>query len=90
MMPHASLTDPDKGMKITICELCFAEQEEIAKEKACGEALTWNDISYMKYTWMVVMEILRLIPPAFGGFRQVLKDIEFDGYLIPKGWQESN
>lgn len=36
------------------------------------------------------MEILRLIPPAFGGFRQVLKDIEFDGYLIPKGWQASS
>lgn len=73
-----------------ICLLRFAEQDEIAKEKACGEPLTWDDISKMKYTWRVVMEVLRLIPPAFGGFRQVLKDIEFDGYLIPKGWQASS
>ncbi|KAK9133447.1 hypothetical protein Scep_012975 [Stephania cephalantha] len=54
----------------------FAEQEEIAKSKAIGEPLTWR----------VALETLRIFPPVFGGFRKALKDIEFGGYLIPKGW----
>ncbi|XP_039130413.1 cytochrome P450 716A1-like [Dioscorea cayenensis subsp. rotundata] len=63
------------------------EQEEIAKTKAPEEALTWDDLLKMKYTWRVAQEILRTIPPLFGGFRRVIKDVEFGGYLIPKGWQ---
>ncbi|KAK9155748.1 hypothetical protein Sjap_003228 [Stephania japonica] len=63
------------------------EQEEIAKSKAIGEPLTWEDVSKMKYTWRVALETLRIFPPVFGGFRKALKDIEFGGYLIPKGWQ---
>lgn len=33
------------------------------------------------------METLRTFPPLFGGFRKTLEDIEYQGYLIPKGWQ---
>ena len=64
-----------------------AEQEEIARSKQLGEFLTWEDLAKMKYTWKVGMETLRMVPPVFGGFRRALKDIEYDGYLIPKGWQ---
>ncbi|XP_072950911.1 beta-amyrin 28-monooxygenase-like isoform X3 [Typha angustifolia] len=63
------------------------EQEEIAKNKALGDALTWDDLAKMKYTWCVAMETLRMIPPVFGSFRKALKDLEFEGYSIPKGWQ---
>ncbi|KAF3453481.1 hypothetical protein FNV43_RR03921 [Rhamnella rubrinervis] len=63
------------------------EQEEIARSKQLGEFLTWEDLAKMKYTWKVAMETLRVVPPVFGGFRKALKDIEYDGYLIPKGWQ---
>ncbi|KAK1582190.1 hypothetical protein Q3G72_012619 [Acer saccharum] len=63
------------------------EQEEIAKDKSMGEFLTWEDLTKMKYAWRVAMETLRMIPPVFGGFRNTLKDIEYNGYLIPKGWQ---
>lgn len=35
------------------------------------------------------METMRMFPPIFGGFRKTVKDIEFEGYLIPKGWQVS-
>ncbi|ESW13891.1 hypothetical protein PHAVU_008G235000 [Phaseolus vulgaris] len=63
------------------------EQEEIAKGKPSGEALTWEDLSKMKYTWRVAMETLRMFPPIFGGFRKAATDIEYDGYFIPKGWQ---
>ncbi|KAI6687479.1 hypothetical protein NL676_024307 [Syzygium grande] len=63
------------------------EQEEIAKSKTLGEPLTWEDLARMKYTWRVAMETLRMVPPVFGGFRVALKDIDYCGYLIPKGWQ---
>ncbi|XP_077212060.1 cytochrome P450 716B1-like [Tasmannia lanceolata] len=63
------------------------EQEEIAKSKAPGELLTWDDLAKMKYSWRVATEMLRMVPPVFGSFRTVLKDFEFEGYLIPKGWQ---
>lgn len=67
----------------------IAEQEEIAKTKAPEDPLTWEDVAKMKYTWKAAMETLRMIPPVFGAFRRVLKDIEYGGYLIPKGWQVS-
>ena len=41
----------------------------------------------MKFTWRVALETLRLVPPVFGNFRRAIEDTEFDGYLIPKGWQ---
>ena len=66
-----------------------AEHEEIAKTKVSGELLNWDDLSKMKHTWKAAMETMRIIPPVFGGFRKVLKDFEYGGYLIPKGWQVS-
>ncbi|GAV68644.1 p450 domain-containing protein [Cephalotus follicularis] len=62
------------------------EQEEIAKNKPSGESLTWEDLAKMKYTWRVAMETMRIFPPIFGAFRKALKDIEYEGYIIPKGW----
>ncbi|KAJ6797551.1 cytochrome P450 716B1-like [Iris pallida] len=63
------------------------EQEEIANSKASKEdPLTWDDVAKMKYTWRVAMEILRMIPPLFGARRTAVRDVEYDGYTIPKGW----
>ncbi|XP_058742966.1 cytochrome P450 716B1-like [Vicia villosa] len=70
-----------------ICAAVLQEQEEIAKGKVLGETLTWEDISKMKYTWRVAMETLRRFPPIFGGIRKATTDIEYGGYIIPKGWQ---
>ncbi|EEE67279.1 hypothetical protein OsJ_24470 [Oryza sativa Japonica Group] len=63
------------------------EQEEIARNKGPNEPLTWDDVSRMKYTWKVAMETLRTVPAIFGSFRTAIKDIEYQGYHIPKGWQ---
>ncbi|KAM0904239.1 hypothetical protein ACQ4PT_018123 [Festuca glaucescens] len=63
------------------------EHEEIARDKADGEALTWVDLSKMELTWRVAQETLRIVPPVFGNFRTALEDMEFDGHRIPKGWQ---
>ncbi|KAL7212139.1 hypothetical protein ACSBR2_014913 [Camellia fascicularis] len=65
----------------------IAEQEEIVKSNTLGELLTWDDLSKMKYIWKVAMETLMITPPGFCSFRRVLKDTEFGGYPIPKGWQ---
>ncbi|KAF8700399.1 hypothetical protein HU200_034334 [Digitaria exilis] len=63
------------------------EHEEVAGSKVDGEALTWEDLGKMKLTWRVALETLRLVPPLFGNFRRATKDVEFDGFIIPKGWQ---
>lgn len=63
------------------------EHEEIARNKTQGEALTWEDLSKMKFTWQVAQETLRMDPPLLGNLRTALDDIEFDGHCIPKGWQ---
>ncbi|XP_047067306.1 cytochrome P450 716B1-like [Lolium rigidum] len=64
-----------------------AEQEEVARSKAPGDALSWEDLGKMKYTWSAAMETLRLVPPVFANFKRAVEDAEFDGHLIPKGWQ---
>lgn len=70
-----------------IYETVITEHEEIAKTKLAGEYLTWEDLGKMTHTWRVAMETLRLYPPVFGGFRVAATDIEYGGYLIPKGCQ---
>ncbi|KAK2386561.1 beta-amyrin 28-monooxygenase [Trifolium repens] len=64
------------------------EHMEIIKQKEGNEErLTWGDIQKMKYTWRVAQELMRTVPPLFGGFRKALKDTSYEGYNIPKGWQ---
>ncbi|KAI5570085.1 hypothetical protein BDE02_11G002000 [Populus trichocarpa] len=63
------------------------EQEEIARSKVSEDLLTWDDLQRMRYTWRVATETLRMTPPVLSFFRKVLKDFEYEGYLIPKGWQ---
>ncbi|KAJ1275365.1 hypothetical protein BS78_05G129900 [Paspalum vaginatum] len=73
--------EPDVLARIT------EEQDHIADSKGTGNALTWEDVSRMKYTWRVAMETLRIAPPVFGSFRTATKDIQYQGYQIPKGWK---
>ncbi|XP_024318460.1 cytochrome P450 716B1 isoform X2 [Brachypodium distachyon] len=72
---------------ITFMIRYLAEQDEIASNKKPEDALTWDDVAKMKYTWKVAMETLRTVPPVFGSFRTATKDIEYQGYHIPKGWK---
>ncbi|KAL3677901.1 hypothetical protein R1sor_020857 [Riccia sorocarpa] len=51
-----------------------------------ADALTMEDISAMKYMWNVIKEVLRLDPPAYGGYRKTVTDMEYSGFHIPKGW----
>ncbi|KAH9310994.1 hypothetical protein KI387_026029, partial [Taxus chinensis] len=70
-----------------IYQSVLQEQLAILANKQPNEPLTWEDTQKMKYTWRVAQETSRLTPPLFGGFRKAIQDVEFGGYVIPKGWQ---
>jgi len=50
-----------------------------------SEAPGLQALGSLPYTEQVISESLRLYPPAFIMFRKTAKDVELDGYRIPKG-----
>ncbi|KAI6706698.1 hypothetical protein NL676_009660 [Syzygium grande] len=70
-----------------IYERVHQEQMEIAKSKGPDELLNWEDVQKMKYSWNVLCESMRLLPPAQGAYREATTDFTFAGYTIPKGWK---
>jgi len=47
---------------------------------------TLENLKQMTYLEQVIKEVMRLIPPVGGGFREAVETFEFGGYRIPKGW----
>ena len=47
---------------------------------------TLLDIEQMTYLEQVLKEVMRLIPPVGGGFRETIATFEYAGYRIPEGW----
>lgn len=64
------------------------EHAEIAREKALsGEALSWADTRRMRMTGRVIQETMRVASILSFTFREAVEDVEYQGYLIPKGWK---
>ena len=47
---------------------------------------TLEDLKNMVYLEQVLKEVMRLIPPVGGGFREAVATFAFAGYRIPQGW----
>jgi cytochrome P450 len=50
------------------------------------QELTAETLKKMPYLDQVLQEVLRLIPPVGGGFRELIQDCQFQGFHFPKGW----
>ncbi|WP_373534020.1 cytochrome P450 [Microcoleus sp.] len=76
----------------SFCLLVAQNPDVMAKIRAeqqqfpATEPLTLEQLKQMTYLEQVMREVLRLVPPVGGGFRQVIKACSFGGYEIPKGW----
>ena len=58
-----------------------AEQKQFDSEE-----ITFEQLKQMSYLERVLKEVLRLIPPVGGGFREVIQECEINGYKIPQRW----
>ncbi|KAJ0989809.1 hypothetical protein J5N97_008165 [Dioscorea zingiberensis] len=68
------------------------EQEEIMRSKLeeskdGDKCLTWADTRKMPMTSRVIQETMRVASILSFTFREAVEDVEFEGYLIPKGWK---
>ncbi|KAK9076048.1 hypothetical protein SSX86_004380 [Deinandra increscens subsp. villosa] len=70
----------------TVLEAVTEEQEKIIREKD-DKGLTWVHTKNMPITSRVIQETLRVASILSFTFREAVEDVEFEGYLIPKGWK---
>ena len=64
----------------------LARLREEQKQFPLDEPLTMELLLQMSYLDQVNKEVLRVLPPVAGGFRQAIASCEFNGYSIPEGW----
>ncbi|KAK6130883.1 hypothetical protein DH2020_035358 [Rehmannia glutinosa] len=71
-----------------LLEAVKAEQKEIYQSNGNGKShLTWNQTRNMPITHKVILESLRMASIISFTFREAVIDVEYKGYLIPKGWK---
>ncbi|XP_020582883.1 LOW QUALITY PROTEIN: abscisic acid 8'-hydroxylase 3-like [Phalaenopsis equestris] len=65
-----------------------SEQMAIYESNGCGrQPLTWTQTRSMPLTHRVILESLRMASIISFTFREAVADVEYKGYLIPKGWK---
>ncbi|CBN55400.1 MULTISPECIES: cytochrome P450 [Kamptonema] len=64
----------------------MAKVREEQQQFPPSEPITLEQLKQMPYLEQVMKEVLRLVPPVGGGFREVIRSCEFNGYQIPEGW----
>ncbi|KAF8412904.1 hypothetical protein HHK36_000876 [Tetracentron sinense] len=78
------------GENPSVLQAVTEEQESIrnCKEKGDKEKfLNWADTKKMPITSRVIQETLRVASILSFTFREAVEDVEYEGYLIPKGWK---
>ncbi|WJX94000.1 (+)-abscisic acid 8'-hydroxylase [Trifolium repens] len=78
------------GENPSVLQSVTEEQMSIIKEKQeNGEeiGLKWEDTKNMPITSRVIQETLRVASILSFTFREATEDVEYQGYLIPKGWK---
>lgn len=71
-----------------LLEAVTAEQMAILKLSNGGKLpLTWVQTRNMPVTYKVILETLRMASIISYTFREAVVDIQYKGYLIPKGWK---
>ncbi|AET03495.1 putative (+)-abscisic acid 8'-hydroxylase [Medicago truncatula] len=78
------------GENPSVLESVTEEQMSIIKGKQeNGEeiGLNWEDTKNMPITSRVIQETLRVASILSFTFREATEDVEYQGYLIPKGWK---
>ncbi|GLT81028.1 hypothetical protein SLA2020_524360 [Shorea laevis] len=78
------------GENPSVLKAVTEEQEAIMRSKEkCGEekVLTWADTRKMPITSRVIQETMRVASILSFTFREAVEDVEYEGYLIPKGWK---
>nr|XP_009398465.1 PREDICTED: abscisic acid 8'-hydroxylase 1-like [Musa acuminata subsp. malaccensis] len=78
------------GDNPSILQAVTEEQEEVMKKKEAGDeekSLTWADTKRMPLTLRVIQETMRVASILSFTFREAVEDVEYEGYLIPKGWK---
>lgn len=78
------------GENPRVLQAVTEEQEAIIKSKEkSGEekVLSWAETKKMPITSRVIQETLRVASILSFTFREAVEDVEYEGYLIPKGWK---
>ncbi|KAJ3677013.1 hypothetical protein LUZ60_002737 [Juncus effusus] len=71
-----------------LLELVKDEQMEIYEANESGtKPLTWSQTKSMTLTQRVISESLRMASIISFTFREAVADVEYKGFLIPKGWK---
>ncbi|CAH9131889.1 unnamed protein product [Cuscuta epithymum] len=71
-----------------LLEFIKAEHKAIQMSKTeVNCQLTWTDTRNMPLTNKVISETLRMSSIISFTFREAIDDVEYNGYLIPKGWK---
>jgi retinoid hydroxylase len=85
---HETLTSSMSSLCLLLTQypqvLNRARQEQI---ELVDQPLTFETLKQMPYLDQILKEVLRVIPPAAGGFRIALQDCEYNGFKLQKGWQ---
>ncbi|KAI4320369.1 hypothetical protein MLD38_033860 [Melastoma candidum] len=63
------------------------EHMEIRAGKKAGDPVDWNELKSMSFTRAVIFETSRLATVVNGVLRKATKDMELNGFVIPKGWR---